>query len=112
MSAAPKTPPPTYSIAGDRRSILCLRCGRRSHNENDVRHIYCGACGYHTITRDDNEHGDPRMLVAALTRRALFKANGNKRHIPPEVIEYLENAITKLDAELAFEALRGLAGDS
>lgn len=110
MSRSPNPSPPTYSIAGDRKSILCLRCGRRSHNENDVRYIYCGACGYHTITRDDNEHGDPRMLVAALVRRAIYKAKSYPRQMPCDVILGLEAILTTLDAELAFEALSGLAG--
>jgi hypothetical protein len=25
-------------------SILCPQCGRRSHNQNDVRERYCGFC--------------------------------------------------------------------
>jgi hypothetical protein len=33
-----------YSIGDDGRSITCLRCGRTSHNPNDVAHRYCGYC--------------------------------------------------------------------
>ena len=32
------------------RSYTCPRCGRTSHNENDAREGYCGAC--HDWTRD------------------------------------------------------------
>lgn len=33
-----------YTIAPDDASITCHRCGRTSHNPNDVRERYCGAC--------------------------------------------------------------------
>ena len=39
--------PMTYTIAPDRQSIQCLRCGRMSYSLEDVAHLYCGACGYH-----------------------------------------------------------------
>ena len=33
-----------YTIAPDGASITCGRCGRTSHNPNDVVQRYCGAC--------------------------------------------------------------------
>lgn len=33
-----------YSDDGKRESIKCLRCGRTSHNLNDVNNRYCGYC--------------------------------------------------------------------
>jgi hypothetical protein len=33
-----------YTIADDGRSIICKRCGKTSHNLNDVRDRYCGHC--------------------------------------------------------------------
>lgn len=33
-----------YTIAPDGASITCHRCGRTSHNPNDVEQRYCGAC--------------------------------------------------------------------
>jgi hypothetical protein len=55
MSRAPTEPPgrtmprpvrPTYRLNAGRYgpSITCLRCGAESHNENDVRNLYCGFC--------------------------------------------------------------------
>jgi ribosomal protein L37E len=37
----------TYQIHqhGDRESIKCLKCGRESHNPNDVAQRYCSNCG-------------------------------------------------------------------
>lgn len=112
MSRTPPAPPATYALASDRKSILCLRCGRRSHNVEDVRHIYCGACGYHPISRDDTEHGDPRVLVSALARRALHKAEYHHARIPMAVIEELRSVVETLDAQLAMEALGGMAADA
>ena len=34
----------TYTIGQDGKSITCLRCGRTSHNRNDVAQRYCGYC--------------------------------------------------------------------
>jgi hypothetical protein len=34
----------SYTIADDRRSITCHRCGRTSYNFNDVANLYCGHC--------------------------------------------------------------------
>jgi hypothetical protein len=34
----------TYTIAADGRSITCHRCGRTSHNANDVAQLYCSPC--------------------------------------------------------------------
>lgn len=31
-------------IAGDRSSITFFPCGTTSHNENDVKYLYCGRC--------------------------------------------------------------------
>lgn len=33
---------PSYRIIGN--AIVCLICGRTSHNLNDVANLYCGAC--------------------------------------------------------------------
>lgn len=35
----------TCEIAEDKRSILFMPCGLRSHNSNDVEHRFCAACG-------------------------------------------------------------------
>lgn len=35
---------PTFTISKDKCSITCLKCGRTSHNLNDVKHRYCGHC--------------------------------------------------------------------
>jgi hypothetical protein len=37
----------TYEFTKDYRAIKCLRCGRTSHNSNDVRMKFCGACKMH-----------------------------------------------------------------
>lgn len=34
----------TYEVAADGKSITCLRCKKTSHNENDVKHHFCGHC--------------------------------------------------------------------
>jgi hypothetical protein len=33
-----------YVISSDGTAITCPRCGRTSHNPNDVRERYCGFC--------------------------------------------------------------------
>ncbi len=33
-----------YEVAKDGNSILCLRCGSRSWNFNDIRFCYCAVC--------------------------------------------------------------------
>lgn len=38
---------PTFSIAADRGSILCLKCGLRSWHPKDVSEKFCGRCGFH-----------------------------------------------------------------
>lgn len=35
---------PTFTIADDGKSITCHRCGKTSHNANDVAFHYCGRC--------------------------------------------------------------------
>jgi ribosomal protein L37E len=35
---------PTYMIERDGSAITCLRCGRTSHNPNDVKEKYCSYC--------------------------------------------------------------------
>ena len=42
-------PEATYIISEDGRSILCLRCSKRSHNPKDVERKFCRQCGYHEI---------------------------------------------------------------
>lgn len=40
----------TYTISPDGKSITCTRCGKTSHNLNDVDHRYCGFCHqYHDV---------------------------------------------------------------
>lgn len=44
----------TYRISDDDKSIKCLRCGRWSHNQNDVTMRYCGYChDFHSMCRCD-----------------------------------------------------------
>ena len=31
----------------NRLFITCLKCRRSSFNENDIKHRYCGTCGFH-----------------------------------------------------------------
>lgn len=109
MSRTPKTPPPTYSVTGDRKSILCLRCGRRSHHPQDVRHLYCAACGYHPIARDA-DHADPRLLVVALIARALHTAERFKIRV--DAVEHLDMAMRLVEGEVVMESLSDLAGDT
>ncbi len=39
-----RDPAPTYTLSPDGASITCRRCGKTSHNLNDVRQLYCGWC--------------------------------------------------------------------
>lgn len=39
-----KEPIDTFTISADGKSITCKRCGRTSHNLNDVEWRYCGFC--------------------------------------------------------------------
>ena len=48
-----------YTIAPDGASITCRRCGRTSHNRNDVEQRYCGAC--HMFLDSDDDLGLPRL---------------------------------------------------
>lgn len=36
----------TYTISEDGKSITCHKCGKTSHNLNDVKEKYCGFCHY------------------------------------------------------------------
>ena len=40
-----------YHISPDGKSILCLTCGRESHNPHDVINRYCGHC--HVFHEDE-----------------------------------------------------------
>lgn len=53
---------PTFEISADGKAITCKKCGRTSHNENDVRHKYCGHC--HVF------HGQADGKLAELNVRA------------------------------------------
>jgi hypothetical protein len=37
----------TFRLLDRGACIACLRCGRESHNADDVRQKYCGNCGYY-----------------------------------------------------------------
>jgi hypothetical protein len=37
---------PTFTISEDGKAITCHRCGRTSHNANDVAFHYCGRCNH------------------------------------------------------------------
>jgi len=40
-------------------SITCPQCGRTSHNPNDVREKYCGACHqYHDTMNTTTKEGE------------------------------------------------------
>lgn len=40
----------TYELSLDETSwIKCLRCGMKSYNENDIKYLYCGKCGFHDL---------------------------------------------------------------
>jgi hypothetical protein len=44
----------TYELLGD--CIKCLRCGKKSHNQNDINNRYCGNCKlYHSTELSDTE---------------------------------------------------------
>jgi len=46
--------PPTFEIAPDGLSILCLCCGLRSYHPGDVAERYCGRChAFHKTTIAD-----------------------------------------------------------
>jgi hypothetical protein len=54
-------------LAADGESILCLKCGKRSYNKNDVRERYCGGC---------HRFHDQRLMTAvnALSLREAAEA--------------------------------------
>jgi hypothetical protein len=52
-------------------SITCPRCGRTSHNPNDVREGYCGACHDWTTTPLPGIDSPGRDALADEMRRAL-----------------------------------------
>jgi hypothetical protein len=37
---------PTFTVAADGKSITCHKCGKTSHNANDVVFHYCGRCNF------------------------------------------------------------------
>jgi hypothetical protein len=37
----------TFTLVDDGRAIRCNRCGLESYSRDDVRHRYCGNCGYY-----------------------------------------------------------------
>jgi ribosomal protein L37E len=93
----------TYVIASDGESILCVRCGLRSHNENDVKHRYCGKCGWHDLVVDDAPALD---TVKGMIARALDHAAMSGSGVPVEVIKHLKKAYEHAEAE---QVVRGLA---
>ena len=50
---------PTFTISKDKCSITCLKCGRTSHNLNDVKHRYCGHCHVFHEARTCSCCGEP-----------------------------------------------------
>lgn len=55
---------PTFTIADDGKSITCHKCGKTSHNANDVAFHYCGKCNLW--------HDGPNLLNAP-TEAAFFE---------------------------------------
>lgn len=94
---------PTYTVAHDNRSILCLKCGQRSHNENDIKHRFCGKCGWHDVVSNE----DPRITLSALLARAKLIA-GKARN--PRVTQCVEEASGLIDAELSLDAFGSMGG--
>jgi hypothetical protein len=46
--------PMTYEIVNNGRAIKCLRCGKTSHNWNDIRYLFCAFCNqFHKRADDD-----------------------------------------------------------
>ena len=45
--------PRSFEIVEDGRAILCLICGRKSWNQNDIDHKYCGHC--HIFHKENDE---------------------------------------------------------
>lgn len=42
---------PTFIISKDGKSITCHKCGKTSHNQEDVKQAYCGHCHFFHIDR-------------------------------------------------------------
>jgi hypothetical protein len=47
-------------------SYTCPRCGRTSHNPNDVRERYCGAC--HTFEGDEVSLFEEMLMATGVPR--------------------------------------------
>ncbi len=46
----------TYEIVEDGHAIVCLICGRKSYNANDVAQKYCGDCNrFHEDIQEDQD---------------------------------------------------------
>ena len=93
----------TYTVAGDGHSILCLKCGLRSHNENDIKHRYCGKCGWHDVVSNE----DARITLSALLARACLVSSKARN---PAVNDLVKQASQLIDAELSLEALGEMGG--
>lgn len=49
----------TYKILDEGNAIECLKCGKISHNSNDVTNLWCGHCKrYHVEYMTDGEFID------------------------------------------------------
>ncbi len=104
MGVTAKPAPRTYAVGAGGRSILCLRCGLRSHHPDDVRHLFCGKCGFHDIQAQALETS-PTMVTSALVARAIAIATAPPRDVNPEAVTLLTRALELLDAALAMRAL-------
>lgn len=61
----------TFEISADGKAITCKKCGRTSHNENDVRHKFCGHCKiFHG--KADYEHS-ARVIQAGQAMNKLIQ---------------------------------------
>jgi uncharacterized OB-fold protein len=69
---------PSFTISENGKAITCRKCGKTSHNPNDVAHHYCGQC---RVFHDVPELAGEAELIEATRDKAKELA----AKLPPDV---------------------------
>lgn len=91
---------PTYFVGRDGKSILCLGCGRRSTDANDVRYKFCGNCGWHNIPLAATPTEAAAAFMARAVRNLEFESG-----VLLEALQLAQKALAIVESQLVVTAM-------
>lgn len=92
----------TGRITGEavRVPFTCPECKRTSHNPNDERYRYCGACHEFFPLEETNEPAEVAAIAQLLVEARANLATGVVEDLPPEHARHWRSVIAWLQAHL------------